>query len=247
VPTPLKLLVAVAVFIATLVALQRLHRRSWVFALSRPRDAYRVRSLLDHEVRAYPEYFVGDIGGAVASLERAVLIAKPIEPYFWNLSVFVLTAAGRYRDALGQRPRTRRRHDVRHRASSTYAFIVINQAEALFNLGKWRRAERLLRALADAGLCADARQHKTSSGVQVRGTSSSSGRGPRQRWGTVTRPGRSTSAGRHIAFKARGPTAFCDGEIFSWASALKQTHGSAGSSRCNGPPRVKPQGSQVRD
>ncbi len=33
---------------------------------------------------------------------------------------------------------------------------MINQAEALFNLGKWRRAERLLRALADAGLCADA-------------------------------------------------------------------------------------------
>lgn len=84
---------------------------------------------------------------------RAALAGlKAASGVHWVYESFLPTAAGDYHRSLRARPVNEKSFQTRRRMPDAYSIIVINQAEALYNLGRWRRAEWLMLALMDAGL-----------------------------------------------------------------------------------------------
>jgi tetratricopeptide (TPR) repeat protein len=71
--------------------------------------------------------------------------------FAWNLFVNGLISRGLYRQAVTARRQIARLHDARTQLPEHYGLVLLNIAEALYNLGRWRRARQLMETLEGNG------------------------------------------------------------------------------------------------
>ncbi len=154
-PVSGQLLVAIAgvalAFAATVAVIRALNAA----ALEHPRLGRKVRFLLDQPIRAIVDYHAGDVRRALAGLRAHRPERTSTDLWLWNILSFVPTAAGEYRAALRSRPRVLPLAEAKARYPGAHALTVVNKAEALYSLGRWKTAERLLCALAARGTLED--------------------------------------------------------------------------------------------
>jgi tetratricopeptide (TPR) repeat protein len=139
------------------------------------------RAFNSAHILAHDAYAAGDLERALGinlNQERGPGLAM----LAWNTRVCVLIAAGRYRAALRASPYPFRRAEAFEANSHEYALLVINQAEALYNIGRWRRAERLMLAIIDTGILASSGMALGGGANQLAWIFASTGRADVAQW-----------------------------------------------------------------
>lgn len=125
------------------------------WALANRRLSLARRLTFDPMIRAWLDIQIATQQGRVEDALRMfdALPATAVGDGFgWNLFVNALISAGRYHEAVRMRRRFGKRlRVVREKHVAAYGLVLLNVAEALYNLGHWRRAKQLMLALESRG------------------------------------------------------------------------------------------------
>ncbi len=140
-------LVGFVTFCLLIVVIQGLAHIAYEF----PHRVARVRWLFDPGPRAHLEYALGDPLEGLRQLDRERSNLEWAQVHRLNTRVALMTASGLYREALKERPSRRLRARLKKAFPSARGLLLLNKAEALYNLGRWEQAERLMLAVAASG------------------------------------------------------------------------------------------------
>ncbi len=123
---------------------------AYALAANFPDAAWRIRWLLDPIPRAHVEYARGYPDTALRRLEGPPS-GELDDLNLLNTRVALKTAAGRYRAALADGPTRYLWRRLRRKYPPSAMLVVLNKVEALYNLGQWRRAERVMLMVCESG------------------------------------------------------------------------------------------------